>query len=110
LQHYRTVVVRDSVRNSAALSYRLFSKKPALTVPSVAEKILAQKAGLGIGYLPRALIETELQKGELVALQVEGVSNESQLYVSWWRENKGYARQWFIDKLLANGSLVAGND
>jgi DNA-binding transcriptional LysR family regulator len=96
---YRAVVVRDSVRNSAAVTKRLFSKKPVLRVPTVWDKIQAQKAGLGIGYLPLAQIQHELARGELIPLQISGVENNTPIYVSWWRDNKGKALQWFIEKL-----------
>lgn len=98
---YRTVVVRDSVRNSAAVTYRLFSKKPVLRVPSVGDKIKAQKAGLGIGYLPLDQIQQELQSGELVPLDISGVDNNTQIFVSWHKEAKGKALQWLVAQLLA---------
>lgn len=96
---YRTVVVRDSVRNSAAVTKRLFSKKPVLRVPTVRDKIQAQKAGLGIGYLPLAHIQHELEQGELIPLQISGVDNDTPVYISWWRDNKGKGLQWLIEKL-----------
>jgi DNA-binding transcriptional LysR family regulator len=96
---YRSVVVRDSVKNSAAQSYRLFSKKPLLRVPSVQDKIKAQKAGLGVGYLPVLSIRDELASGELVALDISGVENNTELFVSWHKAEKGKALQWFVNKL-----------
>lgn len=100
---YRTVVVRDSVRHSAAVTYRLFSKKPVLRVPSVADKIQAQKAGLGIGYLPIEQIRPELENGDLLPLEISGVENNTRIFVSWHKEAKGKALQWFVARLLASG-------
>ncbi len=101
---YRAVVARDSTRHGPATSYRLFSRQPALKVPSVRDKVAAQKAGLGIGYLPVHLIEQELVSGELVALQVEGIENNTPLYMVWRRGRRGKALRWFIDALQARGT------
>ena len=96
---YRAVVVRDSAKSHATITHRVFSKQPVLRVPSVPDKIAAQKAGLGIGYLPKNKIEQELLSGELVALDIEGVENVSSLYIAWHRGAKGKALRWFIDRL-----------
>lgn len=100
IAEYRSVIVRDSVKNSAALNYRLFSKKPALRVSSIKEKILAQKAGLGVGFLPLAQIQNELASGELVALSVVGIDNASAIYCSHWRHVRGKAKDAFLAYLL----------
>lgn len=101
-ESYRTVVVRDSVRNSAAVTHRLFSKKPLLRVPSVRDKIQAQKAGLGIGYLPVDRIRAELASGELVAVQIHGVENTTGIHVSWHRDARGKALHWLIGRLVGS--------
>lgn len=97
---YRTVVVRDSVKHSAAVTYRLFSKKPQLRVPSVQDKIAAQKAGLGVGYLPLDKIRDEISSGELVPLEIRGVESSTKIHVSWHREAKGKALLWLVGRLL----------
>lgn len=99
ISHYRGVVARDSARHTPAAGSRLFSKQPLLRVPSVRDKVLAQKAGLGVGFLPVHLIQHELAEGELVALDVEGVENNTPLYVAWRRGRHGKALSWFIEQL-----------
>ena len=100
---YRTVVVRDSVKNSPGVTHRLFSKKPYLRVPSVRDKIAAQKAGLGIGYLPVDQVQDEIARGELVPLDVRGVESSTRIHVSWHRDAKGKALQWLVGRLLKKG-------
>ncbi|MFO7579893.1 MAG: LysR substrate-binding domain-containing protein [Nitrosomonas halophila] len=108
---YRAVVARDSTRHGVASTYRLFSRQPALKVPSVHDKVAAQKAGLGIGYLPVHLIEQALASGELVALQVEGVETHTPLYMAWRRGRRGKALRWFINALQAGtGPLQCSGD
>ena len=74
-----------------------------MTVQSVGEKIQAQLAGLGIGYLPRSEIDRELQEGKLVTLDVEGVDVSTEHFIAWKRGSKGKALRWFIDRLLEQG-------
>ena len=97
---FRTVVVRDSVKNSPSVTYRLFSKKPQLRVPSVKDKIQAQKSGLGIGYLPVDKIKQELESGELVSLDIQGIESSTKIHVSWHRDAKGKALNWLVKRLL----------
>ncbi|HEY9033033.1 MAG TPA: LysR family transcriptional regulator [Pseudomonadales bacterium] len=99
IEPYRAVVARDSARHSPSASYRLFSRQPVLRVPSVRDKLAAQKAGLGVGFLPLYWIQPELASGELVALAVEGVENNTPLLMAWRRGQQGRALRWFIETL-----------
>ena len=96
---YPAVVVRDSARHQAARTRRLFSQQTKLYVPSMQQKISAQKAGLGVGYLPKHLIQSDLDAGALVALATHSQNNESPLYLGWKKSNQGRALKWFVDKL-----------
>ncbi|MGZ8183323.1 MAG: LysR substrate-binding domain-containing protein [Methylobacter sp.] len=72
IEQHRFIVVRDSSRNQAPQSHRVFSKRPVLSVPSsVAEKINALRAGLGVGFLPAHRIQELLKQGLLIALPIE---------------------------------------
>ena len=99
IECHRAVVVRDSSLNNAKLSHRLFSKHPVLSVPSLQDKIAAQKTGLGVGFLPRNVIQNELESAEMIALQVADVETSGTHYLAWRRQEKGKAAKWFIEKL-----------
>ena len=99
IENYRAVVARDSARHTAAVTYRLLSRQPVLRVPSVRDKVAAQKAGLGVGFLPVHLIERELESGELVAIEVAGVENNTPLFVAWRKGRHGKAMRWFVERL-----------
>jgi DNA-binding transcriptional LysR family regulator len=99
IECHRAVIVRDSSLNQAKISHRLFSKHPILSVQSLQDKIAAQKAGLGVGYLPRTRIQTELDSGEMIELLVKDVETSTTHYLAWRRSEKGKAAKWFIEKL-----------
>jgi DNA-binding transcriptional LysR family regulator len=106
IENYRAVVIRDSSLNHAKLSYRLFSKQPVLSVQSMGDKISAQKAGLGVGYLPEDAVATELASGELVQLDVDGIDSRAEHFIGWRRGEKGRALRWFIDRLKAQAQAA----
>jgi len=71
IEQHRFIVVRDSSKNQASQSQRVFSKRPVLSVPSMTEKIQAQCLGLGVGFLPAHRIQDVLAQGLLIALPLE---------------------------------------
>jgi DNA-binding transcriptional LysR family regulator len=99
IEQYRFVVVRDSAQHQPALSKRIFTSKPVLSVPTLNEKIRAQVLGLGVGFLPLHRIENLLASGDLVALQVNDHEENTQLYMGWKSNNKGKALQWFSERV-----------
>ncbi len=101
IEVFRAVVVRDSSRHLAPLSHRLFSKQPVLSVPTIAEKIQAQKLGLGVGFLPRHRIENLLADNTFVEVAVESPAPETAIHMVWKTSSKGRALRWFIDALTA---------
>lgn len=103
VQH-RAIVVRDSSRERPALTLRVFEKQQKLIVTSINDKIAAQRAGLGVGFLPRHRIEHLLASGELKELELEDPSPDSDLHVAWRRGDKGRALRWFINRLTESPS------
>ena len=99
IEQHRFIVVRDSARNQAPQSRRVFSKRPVLSVPSITEKINAQCLGLGVGFLPAHRIQTQLEQGQLIALPVENKIPIEAINIAWKPTNKGKVLRWFIEKL-----------
>lgn len=99
IENYRAVVVRDTSRQAAPLTKRVFAKKSVLTVPTVQAKIDAQVAGLGVGFLPRLRALPYLQTGQLVAVPCALDRESSSLHVAWKTNNKGNALRWFVERL-----------
>lgn len=109
IQPYRAVVVRDSSKHLPPLTRRVFYKQAHVIVPTVADKIQAQIAGVGVGFLPELRIQHFLESGELIKLEVDdavGSSSFSPLHIAWKKANHGKALKWFCDKLLSAPTLL----
>ncbi|MGZ5007421.1 MAG: LysR substrate-binding domain-containing protein [Methylobacter sp.] len=99
IEQHRFIVVRDSARNQAPQNHRVFSRRPVLSVPSMAEKINALCSGLGVGFLPAHRIQPLLEQGRLIALPVEEPIPLDTLHIAWKTSNKGKVLRWFIEQL-----------
>ena len=98
MQAHRAVVVADTSRRSDGRAYGHGAGQARLAVPSMAAKIEAQRAGLGVGWLPEARVASLLQRGELVAKTVAVPREPNTLYVGW-RAGDGRALAWWLEKL-----------
>lgn len=101
IEQCRFVVVRDSARDHAPKTRRVFSKRPVLSVPSVTAKIKAQCLGLGVGFLPAHRIRAQLENKLLIALPVEDMTLRETIYMACKVSNKGKVLRWFLDYLSA---------
>ncbi|MFI3156700.1 MAG: LysR substrate-binding domain-containing protein [Methylococcaceae bacterium] len=110
IEQHRFIVVRDSSRNQAPQSHRVFSKRPVLSVPSIAEKINALSSGLGIGFLPAHRIQDMLKQGLLIALPVDDTIPTETLYMAWKTTNKGKVLHWFIEQLSLHDFIYRLSD
>lgn len=110
IEQQRFIVVRDTARNQAPLSRRVFSKRPVLSVPTIAEKIQALCAGLGVGFLPAHRIQTQINQGQLMILPINETCPPEASYLAWKASNKGKVLRWFVNRLssidLTNNSAV----
>lgn len=95
---HRGIVVADSSRASGR-AYGLLGGQASLAVPSMRAKILAQRDGLGIGWLPRHRVASLLKRGELVEKATADPREPNVLYVAWRGEEEGRALKWWLDQL-----------
>ncbi|MDM0110757.1 LysR family transcriptional regulator [Variovorax sp. J22R133] len=96
---HRAIVVADSSRRIDARSYGLQGGQPVLAVPSMRAKVMAQKEGLGIGWLPRQRVAHLLQSGELVEKAMADPREPNTLYIAWRGDHDGRALAWWIAQL-----------
>ncbi|MGV8919352.1 MAG: LysR family transcriptional regulator [Pseudomonas sp.] len=112
MQH-RAIVVADSSRVTEGRTYGVSGGQPVLAVPTMRAKILAQRDGLGVGWLPRHRVGSLLSSGALVEKQMADPREPNILYVGWRGDHEGRALQWWLEQLkqshLAN-RLVQGSD
>ena len=62
-------------------------------------KILAQREGLGVGWLPRRRIASLLKRGELVEKRTADPREPNTLYVAWRGDHEGRAMDWWLEQL-----------
>lgn len=106
LSQQRWVVVHDSSRYSAPRDTGLISSNQRLYVQTISQKIVAQTAGLGVGYLPRERISQLLQNGSLVALDIEQQPQAPEdLLLAWKVVNRGRGLKNLLDLLRQARSL-----
>jgi DNA-binding transcriptional LysR family regulator len=96
---HRSVVVGDSARMTAGRAYGIVGGQDSLALPSMHAKILAQREGLGVGWLPRHRVASLLARGELVEKATVDAREPNVLYVAWRGEHEGRALQWWIEQL-----------
>jgi DNA-binding transcriptional LysR family regulator len=75
----------------------LINGQDVLTVPHMTAKLLAQEAGLGVGYLPKALAMTAQANGRLVIKTVAEPKPSAQFFMAWNSHHHGQALAWLID-------------
>ncbi|HLS98066.1 MAG: LysR substrate-binding domain-containing protein [Porticoccaceae bacterium] len=97
---HRMVIVHDSSRTGIPRANRLLNRDRHFYVQTFAQKIAAQRAGIGVGFVPREAIADALTSGEMVALAVEGVSLEDELFLAWKTANRGQGLKLLREMLL----------
>ncbi len=96
---HRGIVVGDSSRRGEGRAYGVLGGQAALAVPSMRAKILAQRDGLGVGWLPARRVRALLERAELVAKQAADPREPNLLYLAWRGDGEGRAMQWWLERL-----------
>lgn len=99
ISQYRAVATADSSRNLPPRTSALFSGQDVLTVPNMEAKCEAHRRGLGVGYVPRHLVQEDLTSGRLIAKAVAGDIPIPRLSVAWRTARVGKALKWFLRRL-----------
>lgn len=95
---YRSISAADTSRNLVPRTSGILTGQDVLTVPDMRTKLQAQIAGLGVGYLPKALAEEYAATGHLVIKEVAEPKPEATTYFAW-RGKGGKAQQWLLKEL-----------
>lgn len=94
---HRIVVVPDTAKTIPVSSSGYASNRHYLSVPSVRDKIEAQVAGLGVGFLPMALAQPYLEKGLLIKKQVDRPKASGKCYLAWRADRVSYVLESAIN-------------
>jgi len=89
LAKYRTVVVHDSAKNEVPWSVNIIQGSRHFFVTSIDQKIAAIVAGIGIGYLPKNIIQHYLDNKQQIHLALKEELPSQDLYMAWKITNKG---------------------
>ncbi|HEY9131302.1 MAG TPA: LysR family transcriptional regulator [Dyella sp.] len=96
---YRAVVVGDSSRAARHRGYGVLGGQATLAVPTMRAKMLSQREGLGIGWLPRERVAPWLRSGALVEKKMAERREPNTLYVGWRGDHQGRALTWWVEQL-----------
>jgi len=100
LRNFRAIAAADSSRVLQPRTFGLIQDQPVLTVPNQLVKYQAIKKGMGVGHLPRHMIEKDLNEGVLLMKNLE-MDNDTKhiLRFAWPSAQKGKASQWLRNRL-----------
>jgi len=99
IEPYRVVVVADTSRQLSPRSAGILNRQDFITVPDMATKINLHKAGIGVGYMPKAQAMVEVKKGGLQIKETEIKLNRVKLCIAWKKDQHGKALQWFVEHI-----------
>jgi len=108
---HRAVVLADTARNRPTRTLGLLGGQDLLTVATMEQKVAAQIAGLGCGYLPEPFARPHLAAGRLVALEVDDPRLPEALRYAWRSAARGKALGWWLSRLdvaRVRKMLIAG--
>lgn len=95
---HRSIVVADSAR-STSRGYGVVGGQATLAVPSMHAKILAQRDGLGVGWLPRHRASALLKSGALLEKAMADPREPNVLYAAWRGDHDGRALAWWLEQI-----------
>lgn len=105
LNQYRLVDAGDSSRlidvecNSSTYLSSVH-RQEQLIVPDLFAQKEAILSGLGIGFLPRYMIENEIASGQILVREVLNRDNSVELFTCWRQSSRGKTLEWFTQRLL----------
>jgi len=99
IEAYPTIVVRDSSKLMAPRTIGWTRQNRLITVPTMRDKIQAQLAGLGVGYLPRHRIQKHLESGDLVQVKLQETNPPTSGVKAWRTGVSGNALNWFRERI-----------
>lgn len=100
---HRVVVVSDSSRRLEGRTIGVQPAQDTLGVPTLAAKVAAQVAGLGVGHVPQHLAAAHIREGRLLVKAVEEERNGGTMKIAWRSGEDGRALSWFRERILSAG-------
>ena len=100
IRRHQVVAIADTSQELPTQSVGILAGQPVLTVSTPQMKLQAHLQGLGVGTIPKAMIQPWLDNGSLIIKQTEAGSNwRAPVVYAWKRKRRGKALQWLIDRV-----------
>lgn len=107
---YRAVAAADTSCNLPPRTSGLAGTQDVLTVPDMETKCEAHRRGLGVGYVPRHFVETDLKNGRLIAKRISNDLPIARISLAWREDDDGRALAWFTERLQQHDWLEGITD
>ncbi|SEQ82943.1 DNA-binding transcriptional regulator, LysR family [Solimonas aquatica] len=104
---HRAVVAADSSRKLSPRTVGVLDGQDTLVLPTLAAKLAAQRAGLGVGFLPQYMVRPHLADGGLVLRQTQAPRAPALFNLGWRAGDEGRALAWFRQRILGDPQLLA---
>lgn len=100
IQKYRAIACADSVRQGVPTTLGLLAGQDVFTVATMRAKLDAQLRGLGGGFVPETMARPHIERGTLVAKEVQRKARSAHMSYAWRTSTSpGRAIQWWLDQL-----------
>jgi len=109
ISQYRVIAVADTSRNLQPRTSGIYTGQDVFTVPDFDTKIKAHIQGMGVGFLPRSLIQQQLDEGVLIEKKLETEHQISSTFLAWRTGKTGRSLQWFLDNIDSKTIYGADN-
>ena len=104
---HRAIVIGDSSHHQPPRSLGVLDGQDTIVVPSVEAKVQLLLAGLGVGYLPRRIVQPYLERGQLLERKPAGARVADRLHVAWRDDDIGPAGRWWIEQFTDPAFITA---
>lgn len=106
---YQSVVVADTGPSHSSITYGVLTGQKRFRVSRIREKLLAQIAGIGVGYLPKSYVDEAIKAGLLISKEVQKPKGKAYLSCAWRIDKQeGKSMQWLIKYLKKRGAELLG--
>lgn len=105
IEQYRTVVVHDTAKNVVARSSNIIQRSKHIFVNSIEHKIKTIEAGIGVGFLPKQRIQSQLNNSQLVEIPLIENTPLTDIFIAWKIANKGKGLQR-LQQIIINNDIA----
>lgn len=97
---YRSIIVHDTAKHEVPWTINLIEGSQHFYVSTIAHKLTAILAGIGIGHLPKCMVQPYIESGELQIIELADKPAPQDLFMAWKITNKGKGLHKLKDILL----------